>query len=139
MLAGLEKPTKGNIIIKKKHIEKLTEEQLAIFRQKYIGCVFQSYNLLLALTVLKNVALPLVFQGVPKAERDKRAKTIPSADPKTYEISMVMEYEDADGNEITATEYLGIPVEQTTKLEVADACSWTCSQKKTQSKNRNGL
>ncbi len=31
--------------------------------------------------------------------------TIPSADPKTYEISMVMEYEDADGNEITATEY----------------------------------
>ncbi|OON90204.1 MAG: hypothetical protein ATN33_03700 [Epulopiscium sp. Nele67-Bin001] len=46
--------------------------------------------------------------------------TIPSADPKTYEISMVMEYEDEFGNEITATEYLGIPVEQVTKLEVAD-------------------
>ena len=46
MLAGLEKPTKGTIKIKNIHIERLNEEQLAIFRQKYIGFVFQSYNLI---------------------------------------------------------------------------------------------
>lgn len=73
MLAGLEKPTKGTIKIKKVHVERLDESQLAIFRQKYIGFVFQSYNLIPTLTALENVALPLIFQGVPKKEREKRA------------------------------------------------------------------
>lgn len=73
MLAGLEKPTKGSIKIKNVHIEKLDESQLAIFRQRYIGFVFQSYNLIPTLTALENVALPLIFQGIPKKEREKRA------------------------------------------------------------------
>ena len=46
MLAGLEKPTRGSIFIKKWDITKLDETQLAIFRQKYVGFVFQSYNLI---------------------------------------------------------------------------------------------
>lgn len=74
MLAGLEKPTKGTIEIKKFHVEKLNETQLATFRQKYIGFVFQSYNLIPTLTAQENVALPLIFQGMNKKERDKRAK-----------------------------------------------------------------
>jgi len=74
MLAGLEKPTKGTVKIKNIHIERLDESELAIFRQKYIGFVFQSYNLITSLTALENVALPLIFQGVPKKEREKRAK-----------------------------------------------------------------
>ena len=74
MLAGLEKPTKGTIKIKKVHVEKLNESQLAIFRQRYIGFVFQSYNLIPTLTAQENVALPLIFQGVGKKERDARAK-----------------------------------------------------------------
>ena len=72
-LAGLEKPTKGTIKIKNVHVERLDESQLAIFRQKYIGFVFQSYNLIPTLTALENVALPLIFQGVPKKEREQRA------------------------------------------------------------------
>ncbi len=74
MLAGLEKPTKGSVKIKKVHVEKLSESQLATFRQKYIGFVFQSYNLIPTLTAQENVALPLIFQGVGKKEREKRAK-----------------------------------------------------------------
>ncbi len=74
MLAGLEKPTKGSIRIKKVHVEKLNESELASFRQKYIGFVFQSYNLLPTLTAQENVALPLIFQGMSKKERDQRAK-----------------------------------------------------------------
>ena len=74
MLAGLEKPTKGTIRIKKVQIEKLNESQLAAFRQKYIGFVFQSYNLIPTLTAQENVALPLIFQGVGRKERDRRAK-----------------------------------------------------------------
>lgn len=74
MLAGLEKPTKGSIRIKKVQVEKLNESELASFRQKYIGFVFQSYNLIPTLTAQENVALPLIFQGMSKKERDQRAK-----------------------------------------------------------------
>ena len=74
MLAGLEKPTKGSICIKRIQVERLTESQLAIFRQKYIGFVFQSYNLIPTLTALENVALPLVFQGVSKKKREQKAR-----------------------------------------------------------------
>lgn len=74
MMAGLEKPTKGEIIIKDKHIEKMNEDQLALFRQKYIGFVFQSYNLLSTFSALENVSLPLIFRNVSKGQRDKKAK-----------------------------------------------------------------
>ena len=76
MLAGLEKPTKGSIRIKNKPIHQFDESQLAIFRQKYIGFVFQSYNLIPSLTALENVTLPLIFQGVSKTDRERRGKKI---------------------------------------------------------------
>ena len=73
LIAGLEKPTKGNIIFNKCHMERMNEDQLAKFRQQYVGFVFQSYNLLSTLTALENVTLPLIFRKVPAAERNKRA------------------------------------------------------------------
>ncbi|MCI9456967.1 MAG: ABC transporter ATP-binding protein [Oscillospiraceae bacterium] len=74
MLAGLEKPTKGHIYIGKHDIPKLNEKQLAKLRQKQIGFVFQSYNLLPALTAQENVGLPLMFRGVSKAKRNREAE-----------------------------------------------------------------
>ncbi len=73
LMAGLEKPTKGQIRIKDKQVEAMTEKQLTGFRQKYIGFVFQSYNLMPTLTALENVSLPLAFKGIPKKIRDRRA------------------------------------------------------------------
>ncbi|NDO46314.1 ABC transporter ATP-binding protein [Clostridium sp. MD294] len=73
LIAGLEKPTKGSIIFNKCHMERMNEDQLAKFRQQYVGFVFQSYNLLSTLTALENVTLPLIFRKVPTAERNKRA------------------------------------------------------------------
>jgi len=73
LMAGLEKPTKGQIRIKDKRVETMTEKQLTGFRQKYIGFVFQSFNLLPTLTALENVELPLVFKGVPRSKRKKEA------------------------------------------------------------------
>lgn len=73
LIAGLEKPTSGQIIFNKKHIERMNEDQLAEFRQKYVGFVFQSYNLLPTLTAMENVTLPLIFSGVPVQERNERA------------------------------------------------------------------
>lgn len=71
MMAGLEKPTKGSVRIKGKLVSKMNEDQLAIFRQKFIGFIFQSYNLLPSLTALENVSLPLTFRGVGKSLREK--------------------------------------------------------------------
>ena len=73
LMAGLEKPTEGRIIFHKKHMERMDEEQLALFRREYVGFVFQSYNLLPTLTALENVALSLIFRGVSVKERNERA------------------------------------------------------------------
>ena len=73
LISGLEKPTKGEIIIHGLHVERMNENQLAKFRQQYIGFVFQSYNLLGNLTALENVTLPLIFKNVKKKERTERA------------------------------------------------------------------
>lgn len=73
LIAGLEKPTSGEIIFNKKHIERMNEDQLADFRQKYVGFVFQSYNLLSTLTAMENVTLPLIFKNIPLNERNERA------------------------------------------------------------------
>jgi len=74
LMAGIEKLTSGQIIIKGKPIHKLNETRLARFRQKYLGFVFQSYNLIGTMTALENVELPLVFKRVPKKRRRSLAK-----------------------------------------------------------------
>lgn len=74
MLAGLEHPTKGQIAIRGKHIEKLNENQLVSFRREHVGFIFQSFNLMGTMNAIENVALPLSFRGVPKKERMKRAE-----------------------------------------------------------------
>ena len=73
-LAGLEKPTRGVVRIGGVPISQLNENQLAAFRQKHIGFVFQSYNLLPELTAAENVAMPLMFRGVDPETRIIEAK-----------------------------------------------------------------
>lgn len=73
MMAGLEKPSRGTVKIKNKTITKFNEDQMAYFRQKHIGFIFQSYNLIQSMTALENVSLPLIFRGVPHKSRKKRA------------------------------------------------------------------
>lgn len=76
MLAGLEKPTKGEIIIAGEHMENKTENQLVKFRREHIGFIFQSFNLMGTMNAVENVALPLTFQGVDKDIRLKRASRV---------------------------------------------------------------
>ena len=73
MLAGLEKPTKGEVIISGEHIEKKNEEELVKFRRDNVGFIFQSFHLLGTMNAVENVALPLSFRGVPKDVRLKKA------------------------------------------------------------------
>lgn len=73
MLAGLEKPTKGEIIIAGHHIERMNENTLVRFRRENVGFIFQSFNLLGTMNAVENVALPLSFRGMPKEMRMKKA------------------------------------------------------------------
>ena len=76
MLAGLEKPTSGEIIILDKHIEDMSESARIRFRRQYIGFVFQSYNLMPQYTAVENVELPLMLRGIGKRERRKQALAV---------------------------------------------------------------
>ena len=73
MVAGLERPTRGDVFIKGHCINKMSENRLAVFRQRNIGFIFQSYNLMPTLTAKENVSMPLVFRGVSKFKRDQAA------------------------------------------------------------------
>ena len=73
MLAGLEKPTKGEVIVAGEHLENMTENQLVRFRREKIGFIFQSFNLLGTMNAVENVALPLTFRGVDKKTREEKA------------------------------------------------------------------
>ena len=73
MLAGLEKPTRGEVIINNEHMEHLNEDGLVRFRRENIGFIFQSFNLIGTMNALENVALPLSFRGEAKSSRLKKA------------------------------------------------------------------
>lgn len=73
ILACLDSQYEGTYILDGIDISKLTENQLSEIRNKKIGFIFQSFNLLPRLSALENVELPLVYSSVPKAERYKRA------------------------------------------------------------------
>ena len=73
ILACLDSQYEGTYILDGIDISRLTENQLSEIRNKKIGFIFQSFNLLPRLSALENVELPLVYSSVPKAERHKRA------------------------------------------------------------------
>ena len=68
MLGGLDTPTSGGIKVEDKSLEKMTEEQLTVFRRKRIGFIFQNYNLIPYLTAYENIVLPVRLDG---KEEDK--------------------------------------------------------------------
>lgn len=76
ILAGLERPSFGDVLYKNISLNSLSEEDITRFRNLNIGFVFQSYNLMPYLTAIENVALPLIFKGEGKKEREEKAYKI---------------------------------------------------------------
>lgn len=73
MVGCLDFPTKGKVYLKGKDISKMMESQLAQFRGKILGFVFQEFNLIPNLNALQNVTLPMIFQKISLEERKKKA------------------------------------------------------------------
>ena len=76
VLGCLDTPTGGEYILNNISVAKMSDNELAEVRNKEIGFVFQTFNLLPRSTTLDNVALPLVYAGMPKEQRDARAKEV---------------------------------------------------------------
>jgi putative ABC transport system ATP-binding protein len=74
ILGALDKPTSGTYLLDGKDVSTLSDDELADIRKDKIGFVFQSFNLLPRTTVLRNVMLPLIYEGVKAEEREKRSK-----------------------------------------------------------------
>jgi len=73
IIGGLAKPTSGRVVVDGVDLTKLRGNELAEFRLRKVGFIFQSYNLIPILTALENVELPLIYAKVPKSERRRRA------------------------------------------------------------------
>lgn len=76
ILGALDVPTSGEYILNGKKVEALEDDELADIRNKEIGFIFQSYNLLPRMSALKNVTLPMAYAGIPKNERTKKAEEL---------------------------------------------------------------
>lgn len=74
MIGCLDTPDEGSYRIDGQEVSELTEKEQSIIRNRKIGFIFQSFNLLPKLTAYENVELPLIYQGVPAAERKERVK-----------------------------------------------------------------
>jgi putative ABC transport system ATP-binding protein len=75
LIAGIDRPTSGRIVVDGKEISKFNETALATWRARHIGFIFQMYNLIPVLTALENVELPLLLTKFSKKERRERART----------------------------------------------------------------
>jgi putative ABC transport system ATP-binding protein len=75
IIAGLDRATSGSVRVAGEEMSKLSDGELASFRARNIGFIFQSYNLMPVLTAIENVELPLLLTKLPRAERKKRAQT----------------------------------------------------------------
>jgi putative ABC transport system ATP-binding protein len=73
LVGGLDRPTAGEIVVGGQPIQNLNENELAIYRRKTVGFVFQSFNLIQSMTALENVAFPMRFARVPRKQRTEKA------------------------------------------------------------------
>jgi putative ABC transport system ATP-binding protein len=73
LLGGLDRPTRGSIRVDGRELAEMNKRELSLYRRTTVGFIFQSFNLVTTLSAWENVALPMVFQGIGRAERKKRA------------------------------------------------------------------
>tara|TARA_B110000444_G_C18847704_1_gene603204 strand:- start:1440 stop:2111 length:672 start_codon:yes stop_codon:yes gene_type:complete len=76
ILGCLDTPTSGSYVLNGSDVSKLDDDALAEIRNREIGFIFQTFNLLPRYTALENVALPMIYAGIPKTDRIKRAKEV---------------------------------------------------------------
>ena len=75
LVSGIDRPSEGEVLVAGQSLGELSEDQLAQWRARHVGLIFQFFNLIPVLSALENVALPLLLTDLSKAERMRRAST----------------------------------------------------------------
>ena len=86
LIGALDRPSKGSVYVGDEDLSKLSDRELTSIRRTKIGFIFQFYNLIPVLTAFENVELPMLIAGMPKNEREERAKQLLAAD-FTYQLT----------------------------------------------------
>ena len=73
LIAGLDSPTEGSLRVFDRDLAKMSRQELSVHRSKSVGIIFQSFNLISTMTASENVALSMMFAGVPRSERERKA------------------------------------------------------------------
>ena len=73
LIAGLDRPTSGSLRVFDRNLADMSREELSVHRRKNVGMIFQSFNLIPTMTAAENVALSMMFAGVPRAQRERHA------------------------------------------------------------------
>ncbi len=73
LIAGLDRPTEGTLKVFDQDLYEMSREELSVHRRKNVGMIFQSFNLIPTMTALENVALAMLFAGLPRGQRQDRA------------------------------------------------------------------
>src|SRR5258708_9959365 len=76
LIGAMDTPTRGEVVVAGQAVNRLSQSELTRFRRRTVGFVFQTFNLIPNLTALENIALPMEFNGIAKAERFNRAKAL---------------------------------------------------------------
>jgi putative ABC transport system ATP-binding protein len=76
LIGGLDRPTSGDLLVDRRLVGQMADDEVTLFRRSKIGFVFQFFNLLPTLTAMENVALPFVLDGRSKGQADERAATL---------------------------------------------------------------
>jgi len=90
LIAGISKPTSGEVVIDGKHISKMSDHFLSLYRSQNIGIVFQSYNLIADLSVAQNISLALTPLNLPLKERNRRVENVMALFHITHKADVIV-------------------------------------------------
>ena len=76
LIAGLDRPTAGTLRVFQHSLAELSREELSLHRRRNVGMIFQSFNLIPTMTAIENVALSMMFAGLPRPQRERRAQEL---------------------------------------------------------------
>ncbi len=76
LIAGLDRPTSGTLMVFGHDLAGMSRDELSVHRRRNVGMIFQAFNLISTMTAVENVALAMMFAGVARAERDRRAREL---------------------------------------------------------------
>jgi putative ABC transport system ATP-binding protein len=76
LIAGLDRPTSGTLTVFDQSLASMSREELSVHRRRNVGMIFQSFNLISTMTALENVALSMMFAGVTRRQRERRAREL---------------------------------------------------------------